>query len=196
VSRTAEAEALAADTAELGELAAGIVAQGRAARVAPEATRGLVAAALTLEAPQMALYAAAVPLRSDAALLDAAATLEADAGEMLAIARGMRAEAAEARRAAAAAAREAAAREGRDGTTEATRLAIAAAVSEGADCDCALEILDVLIRRLHYATGRLGQVPDDLETAYEVPYAHVRRGGALPRSGDFLLSDTTTRGAA
>lgn len=197
MSFAAQAEGLAADAADLGRDAALVVASGRAARIAPEATRGLVAAAVTLEAPHLDFYAAAEPVPTDAALLGAASDLESGASDLLREAERLRIAAAEARKAAAVAAAAAHRQEGTAGSTEQTRMAISAAVSQAADCDSAIEILDVLARRLFHARDRLGQVPDDLESAYEIPYAHVRRGGALPHSGGFLTDGlTTARGAA
>lgn len=196
MSYAAQAEGLAADAADLGQDAAAVTAGCRAARIAPEAARSLVAAALALEAPHPGFYAAAPPVPTDEALLTAAGDLESDAADLLNAARGLHDQAAAARQAASAAAAAAAREEAATGTTEATQTAISAAVSQAADCDAALEILGTWGPRLKYAAARLGQVPDDLECAYEVPYAHVRSGRKLPHSGDFLLSDTTTEGAA
>lgn len=195
MSYAAQAEGLAADAAEIGAGCAAVVAGCRAARVAPEATRSVVTAALILHAPHLDLYAAAEPVPTDEALLTAAADLEASASDLLRDARRLRDQAAEARRAATAAATAASREEAQSGTTEATQTAISTAVSQAADCDAALEILDDVGRRLHHAAERLGHVPDDLETAYEVPYAHVRSGRVLPHSGDFL-TPASMEGAA
>lgn len=187
MSRLAETEALATDTEELGLAAALVAAQCRAAGLMPEAFGAVIGAALTLGAPMDGLYAAAEPIASDRDLRTAAEQLEGDAGEMLTSARRARATAEAERDAAYEKIRQA----HRQNDTKSGEVADCAS-SEAADCDAAIDIADVLIQRLEYVIRRLGEVPDDIGVTYEVPYDHIRRGGVLPHSGDFLDATTTT----
>jgi hypothetical protein len=56
-----------------------------------------------------------------------------------------------------------------------------------ADCENALETLDVLLARINYATGQVKAVPQQFADAYEVPVTYVREYGPLPRRGQFLV---------
>ena len=197
MSRTAHAEELAEDARLIGQDAARLNAAAWAAGVAPEATHGIVGAALALGAPTSALFARSRPLEHDKAMLEAAADLEASCAEMCRAARRMHdAAAIEAERAAAAI--EAAQRAMRRAKTQAESAGLARAIEAAqrriADCEAAMEILDDLIRRLRYATAALSNVPDDLQSAYEKPYELVRAGGVLPFAGDFITGSNLLTG--
>jgi len=202
---TGQAYLLADAIREPGFACAAVNASAWCARVDPEATRGLVGAALALTSGDAgkALWSAADPCPDDATLLASAAELEGAVAELLEHARGMAAtcrEALEAAYAAAAAAqaaiaaaqaqlasagnaRAAAAAESALGAAQA---ALSAAQAQIADCEAALEILDETVTRLAHALNCLRKVPGDLESTYEEPYAHIRDGGKLPYEGEFL----------
>lgn len=54
------------------------------------------------------------------------------------------------------------------------------------DCDAALDLLAQVTERLGYAIDCFRRTPADFEEAYDVVLQHVRDGGTLPWSGDFL----------
>lgn len=54
------------------------------------------------------------------------------------------------------------------------------------DCEAALDILGAVLERLAAAYRCLIRVPSDLYETYEPAYQHIRDGGTLPWSGDFL----------
>ena len=206
---TGQAYLLADAIREPGFACAAVNASAWCARVDPEATRGLVGAALALTScgAGTALWSAAAPCPDDAALLASAAELEGAVAELLGHARAM-AEAcrqaldaayaaaaaagaaiaaAQAQLAAAGNARAAGAAESALAAAEA---AMAAARAEIADCEAALEIIDETGTRLAHALNCLRKVPDDLAGTYEVPYGHIRDGGKLPHYGEFLTGTT------
>src|SRR5260370_25217655 len=57
-------------------------------------------------------------------------------------------------------------------------------------CADAAEILDPLTRRLQAALHALRQLPHDLGEAYELIYALIRRGGEIPRHGQWIEGAT------
>lgn len=188
----ARAEALADDLGELGGAVTSVNAAAWRAGVDPEATAGLSGAARALGARPPAFSTRIAPLPSDREMLGRAADLEADAGDMLRAAQDMRkAAAADWSRACdelrAVLAAQRAARSGE----WITYTAIAASQARIADCEVALEMLAEMIRCLAYVLTCLSRVPDDLATAYEVPYRHIRRGGVLPAAGDWLTGLVT-----
>jgi hypothetical protein len=195
VSRLAQAEAADADVTDLGRSAALIVAQAFRARIAPEATQGIISAALTLGADQSRLLASAPPIASDYDMLTAAEALAASAWTMGWALWQLRAQAEADIAAAARIERQARAEESKSGSTPGTAAAISCARQATADCEAAIELADVILGRLAYAHMRLGQVPDDLATYFDTPYDHLRRGRSLPNSGDFLAPEPT-EGAA
>jgi hypothetical protein len=195
VTFQAAAEALADAAGELGHDCAATVAAAWAARVAPEACAGVTGAAVGLGAGQAELFQAADPLPSDADMRAAAEELAGGAWELLRRAADLEGEAQAGLAAARQCERDAARQEHGKGAEQAANAAAGARMA-AADCECALEILDALTPRLKFALRRLEQAPDDLEEAYEVPYQHVRSGRSLPHSGDFLVPDSTTEGAA
>jgi len=190
---TGQALLLADDIREPGFAVAGLNASAWCARVDPEATHGLVGAALALTSGDAGktLWSAADPCPDDATLLTAAAELEGAVGELLEHARRMTAAcradyetalaAAAAARAAIDSAKTPQARAEAEDTLRAARSVIA-------DCEAALEILDETGTRLAHAGNCLRRVPDDLAGTYEVPYAFVQDGGKLPYDGEFLTS--------
>ena len=189
MSRTAHAEELAEDGRLIGQDAARLNAAAWAAGVAPEATHGIVGAALGLGAPQTALFARSKPLEHDKAMLEAAGDLEGSCAEMLRDAR-RQGDSAASEAEAAARAIEAAQRAMRRAKTKDESAGLARAI-EGAqrriaDCETAMEILGDVAKRLHYAVTCLSRVPDDLAATYEKPYDVIRAGGVLPFAGDFL----------
>jgi hypothetical protein len=190
---TGQAQLLADDIREPGFAAAGLNASAWCARVDPEATHGLVGAALALTSGDAGtmLWSAADPCPDDATLLTAAAELEGAVAELLEHARRMaaacRAEFEAALAAAARAAAAAAAAETPQARADAEE-ALRAARAVIADCEAALEILDETGTRLAHAENCLRKVPDDLAGAFEVPYAFVQDGGKLPYDGEFLTS--------
>jgi pyruvate/2-oxoglutarate dehydrogenase complex dihydrolipoamide acyltransferase (E2) component len=189
VTWTAKAEDLAEALKETGQACAVLNAAAWAARVDPDATSGLVGAAVALGAPLHMLYPSGPVLCDDRQMVTRADDLEADVAESLKSARALRKDTDEALEAAyaaaaAAAAAEASAKNEDDASTAAASRA--AAEAEIADCEAALEIITEAIDRLRHALACLQRVPDDLEITYEAPYLHIRRGGKLPHSGDFL----------
>jgi phage-related minor tail protein len=210
--RAEQAESIAADMVEAGARCAEVTAAVWRARVDPRATSGLIGAALTLGAGDITVIlriaSPGVVMPDDAQMVSHTSDLEGDVGEILKAARDLREEAeseldsAQAAAAAAYAAREEAesaqyaARNSRDAAAADVKLAEAeAALNEAmariSDCECALEILAQAIERLGYALACLQRVPDDLAVTYEAAYNHLRRGGVLPHSGDFLSGVTT-----
>jgi hypothetical protein len=199
------AEDLAESLPEIGRSAASLSAAAWAAGVMPEATHGLVGAALTLGAQVSNLYARSAPLRTDQDMLAASQDLEAATAEMLRHAWDLANQVADALEeayaalAAASAAVPAGASEQETADAEAAaEAARAEAMMRIADCDTALDILGPVLARLRYALSCLSCVPDDLETTYEAPYELVRRGGALPHEGEWLTgaSPDSSRHAA
>lgn len=196
---TGQAHLLADAIREPGFTCAALNASAWAAGVNPEATAGLIGAAVALTGgdcgPQ--LWAQADPCLNDQAMLAGGAELEGAVADLLkhasTLARDCRAALASAYAAAAgaAAALDAA-------TTGAARAAaessLGAAQAEIADCEAALEVLDAAGHRLAHAANCLRRVPDDLASTYEQPYQHVRDGGELPFSGDFLTGGIITIG--
>lgn len=204
--RTAQAEALADAIHEPGFRAAEVTASAWSAGVHPEATHGLVGAALALTDGQAmgSLWARVPPCPDDKTLLEQSAELEGAVAELLAYARKVTgaclealaaavARAAAARAAIAAAQAQLAGAEGRDaallrGIIAAAEIELLAALSEAADCECALEILGAVAGRLEYALKCLRRVPDDFAQHYETPLAYRREQGPLPVSGAFLTA--------
>lgn len=205
---TGQAYLLADAIREPGFVCAAVNASAWCARVDPEATRGLIGAALALTSGDAgkALWSAADPCPDDAALLTSAAELEGAVAELLGHARRLAAACRESLKAAycaAAAAQagiaaaqaqlagagntQAAAAESALGSAQA---ALSAAQAEIADCEAALEIIDETGTRLAHALNCLRKVPDDLAGTYEVPYGHIRDGGKLPHYGEFLTGTT------
>jgi hypothetical protein len=186
MSRTACAEEMAEAAREAGHAAAELNAAAWSAGVVPEATHGITGAAVALGAPVSSLFARVRPLHDDKAMLESASDLEGSCAEMLRDSRSFRQSSAAEHVAAcdAIAAMD----------TGVPPAVIIAAQRRIADCEAAIELLDDLIRRLEYALACLYRVPDDLEATYEVPYAHVRAGGVLPRAGDFLTGSPVLEG--
>lgn len=201
---TGQAYLLADAIREPGFVCAAVNASAWCARVDPEATRGLIGAALALTSGDAgkALWSAADPCPDDAALLTSAAELEGAVAELLGHARRLAAACRESLKAAycaAAAAQagiaaaqaqlagagntQAAAAESALGSAQA---ALSAAQAEIADCEAALEVIDEAVTRLAHALNCLRKVPDDLASTYEVPYGLVYDGGKLPYAGEFL----------
>jgi hypothetical protein len=173
VSLTAQAEVLAEDAREIGKSAAWVNRSAWRAGVAPEATGGLVGAALALGGDPLASLRPVPPVPDDKTFIDVAEDLWSDARAMQSQARAL------SRKAEALLANT---RKVPPGDKQAAK----AAAQVAADCQCCLEILARLIPRLGYAVAQLETVPHDLETTYEAPYAMVRGGGQLPFRGDFL----------
>jgi hypothetical protein len=201
---TAQAHLLADAIREPGFACAALNASAWAAGVNPDATAGLIGAATALTSGECGpqLWAQADPCPSDQALLTAAAELEGAVADLLKYASGLardcRAalEAAHARLASAGVALAAAQARGAEDAAAAAQGQQGAALAEIADCEAALEVLDDAGGRLEHAVTCLRRVPDDLAGTYETPYAHVRDGGDLPFSGDFLTGGILTIGAA
>jgi hypothetical protein len=197
---TGQAQLLADDIREPGFTIAAINASAWCARVDPEATHGLVGAALALTSGDAgkALWSAADPCPADGALLTAAAELEGTVAQLLEWARqmiaGCRADfdaaIGEARAARALLA---------SALTEDARAEAEARLSEAmaviADCEAALEILDETGTRLAHALNCLRKVPDDMASTYEVPYELVHDGGQLPHNGEFLTGGVSYEAA-
>jgi hypothetical protein len=197
MSWTAQAGCFAEDLREIGQSAANLNAAAWSAGVMPEATQGIVGAALALHALPSALYACSKPLRSDHDLLTAAQDIEATVAEMLKQAAGLWRRVAddlemacEALAAASAAVPAGATQEEADAAQAAAEAARAEAMMRIADCDTALEIINETGQRLKYALACLSRVPDDLEGTYEAPYQLVRAGRALPYEGEWLTGAT------
>lgn len=192
---TQAAEQLAALAYDLGIEIALINAAAWKARVDPDATRGLVGAALTLGAPLSAVLPAGPLLRDDQQMIAAASDLESDVAGLLKNARDLACEINDNLTAAERDLERAmtdlrTARQ--ENTKEAAALAAVAAqaVKEAqaqiADCETGLDVAVNLAECLQDALGRLQTVPGDLEDTYAVAYAHIRGGGTLPHDGDFL----------
>lgn len=204
---TAQAQLLAGELREPGYAAAEANARAWRARVRPEATRGLVAAALILTGGDAgaALWAAAKPCPDDRALRGWASELEAHVAELLRHCRDMLAActremeaalrehasasaAAEAARGRMAAAADPEAHAAAEADHEAAMERMHAAALVIAGCETAAEILRDAAGRLGAALDALRQVPEDLHDIYETPYRYVRENGPLPRDGDFLTA--------
>ena len=184
---TAHADEITGDAAGLGRDCARVNAAAWSAGADPEATHGIVGAALTLGASVPSLSARCDPLPDDRTMVSAAADLEAACAETLAAARGLRDRAARETDDAC----DAIAAVSRDPGERAAAV-IAAAQRRIADCETAMESLDVTIKRLAYALACLERVGTDLEAAYEAPYGFVRAGGRLPLAGDWLTGSRST----
>jgi hypothetical protein len=190
---TAQAETLAGEIREPGFKAAAVTASAWRAGVHPEATSGLVGAALALTAGDAtgSLWDQADPCPSDAVLLELTAELEGSAAELLGYCQaGIAAceaeleNAAQARQAADAMLRAAPGQK----AAEPARRVIEQANRVIADCEAALEILCQAGAALEYALGCLRRVPDDFAQHYETPLAYRREQGPLPVSGAFLTA--------
>lgn len=183
---TAAAEALADAAREPGFRAAEVTASAWRAGVHPEATHGLVGAALALTAGEAmdSLWAQVPPCPKDSELLEHAAELEGAAAELLEHARRMAPACRDALDAAVASAQQAAAADPTKDPAAADRLARARA--EIAGCEAALEVIGHAGAALGYALRCLRRVPDDFAQHYETPKAHIRQNGPLPVSGAFL----------
>lgn len=191
---TAQAELLADTIREPGSAAAAITASAWRAGVHPEATHGLVGAAVALAGDEVlsSLWSASSACPDDKTLLAQAADLEGDvaelvrhAGRFAADCCAERASAISAWRAASAALNAATAA-GDAGAAAAARDAMGAAGRVIADCDAALEIIAQVRDRLAYALKCLRQLPDDYASHYELPYEFRRHLGPLPVTGEFL----------
>lgn len=188
---TGRAHLLAADTREPGIGSAVTCASAWRAGVTPEATHGLVAAALVLAGNDIltALWADVPPCPDDATLICWAAEIEGDAAELLKLARRIARDCRTALEVACEEAARAHARLSKAETAQeraAAQAALDAARSVIADCEAALEIIDDCGRRLAHAANCLRRVPDDLAGTYEEPYEFVHDGGKLPYEGVFL----------
>lgn len=185
---TAQACQLADALPEWGMAAAGLNSAAWNARIAPEATRGLIGAAeaLTGGRAAAALWAKGERCPDAATFLARAAELEIGAAEMLARASAFAAACRDARDAAVSEYQAASAIAGADTPAGrgADRMERARRVI--ADCDAALEITDDAGTRLAHARTCLMRVPDDYAEAYAVPAGLVRQGLQLPHDGDFL----------
>jgi hypothetical protein len=197
---TGQAHLLAADIREPGTGSAITCASAWRAGVTPEATHGLVAAAVALTGNDVltSLWADVPPCDDDTTLLRYAAELEGDAAELLKRARRM---ARDCHTALAAACEEAARAHARltaaadPQARAAAQAALDAARAVIADCEAALEIIDDCGHRLAHAANCLRRVPDDLASAYEKPYEFVHDGGKLPYEGVFLTGGVTWEAA-
>jgi hypothetical protein len=180
-------------------MAAALNASAWSARVDPQATHGIVGAALALTSNDAgpALWAAADPCPDDAALLAAVTELEGALVQLLAAASSMAAACrAEFDAAASAAAQARALLAVADPKAKAAAQAdLAAAQAVIGDCEAALEIIDEAGTRLAHAANCLRRVPDDLASTYEELYAFVRDGGTLPADGEFLTGGTSWEAA-
>ena len=202
---TGLAEVLADDIREPGFGAAVLCATAWCARVDPDATHGLVGAAMALtdgDALSL-LWHDMPPCPDDAALLSSTEELQGDiAGHMGALGRlvaacGQEHEAAasayvvaakeaDAAKARAASASTEQARNAARAEYEAAAARANAAAVVAADCETALGILHGAGGKLEHAMNCLRRVPDDLAGTYEEPYQLVHDGGKLPYDGDFL----------
>jgi hypothetical protein len=193
---TARAEEIAEDATTLGGGVARVNARAWAAGVDPGATGGLVGAALTLGASpaQLLVRPDLQPLHDDREMRETASDLESEAAGMLRAAGDLREHAIRDHDAACTAIAGQQAAQAAGGWPYPAAAGTARRVI--ADCECAIEIADVLIRRLEYAARCLSQVPDDLLDIYQVPYDHIRRGGVLPYRGDFLTAGIPQGSAA
>lgn len=191
ITWTGQAQILADDIREPGFTAAAANASAWRARVDPQATNGLIGAALTLTSGEAgsALWAEADPCPDDTTLLAWSAELEGHVAGLLEYARRMAAACRAGFTAALEAAR--AARELLNGPASPQARAdaedrLAAANRAAADCEAALEILGEAGARLAHALDCLRRVPDDLAGTYEDAYRLVHGGGKLPHHGEFL----------
>lgn len=176
MSWTDRAEALAEEAAETGTAIAALNAAAWSAGVDPAAVTGITGAALSLAAPVNLLWVRSRQVRDDVALRDAAADFEvfcAQLGQQATDLRGRVADDYARARSVA-------------GNRKATPAARNAARHRMGDCEAAAEILTEVAARLAYAAAALYRVPDDMAEVYEIPYAHVARGGELPHDGDWL----------
>jgi hypothetical protein len=190
---TAQAELLADAIREPGFTAARVTASAWRAGVHPEATHGLVGAALALTAGEAmgSLWDQVPPCPSDSVLLEHAAELEGSAAELAgychagaqACQAGLE-NAVAAWRAAAAVLKAA----GDERAAAGAREVIEQAGRVIADCEAALEILGRAGDVLGYALKCLRQVPGDFARHYETPLAYRREQGPLPVSGGFLTA--------
>jgi hypothetical protein len=194
---TPQAEELADSLLEAAFSAATLNAAAWSAGVMPEATQGLVGAAMALGAPLHSLFAHVDPLRDDHAMLTAAQDIEGSVAEMLKHAQDLWNQIADdlemayqALAAISAAVPAGATAEEAAAAQAAAEAARAEAMMRIADCETALEILDRAGRRLQYALACLARIPDDLEGVYEAPYDLVRSGGKLPFEGEWLTGAT------
>lgn len=176
MSWTDQAEALAQEAAEAGVALAALNAAAWSAGVDPQAVSGITGAALSLAAPVPSLWVRSRQVRDDRALREAAADFEAACAQMHQQATDLRGRVADDYARAAEVA----------GNREATRAARDAARNRMGDCEAAAEILAEVAKRAAYAAAALYRVPDDMAETYEVPYAHLARGGALPHEGEWL----------
>ena len=190
---TAQAELLADAIREPGMKAAEVTASAWRAGVHPEATNGLVGAALALTDGQAeaSLWAQVPPCPDDKTLLGQAAELEGAVSELLGHARRLAAAGRDSLDAAASSASRAAVAIAGDAglpVKAAAQDELAETRREIADCGAALEILDGTGGRLEHALRCLRRVPDDFAQHYEIPRLHIRQQGALPVSGAFLTA--------
>jgi hypothetical protein len=193
-----------ADVEDLAEDVTGILGGGRAARLDPDALRGLACAALALGAGSLAVYRAEAPrFTGDRQFAAAAEEAEAEIAARAGSAARARAEAGTALdsayealddgHGALEAARRMATSQPCDGCHGAKAAAIAAAqarIEAARDrigyAEAAAGLLDELGVRIQRALTCIRRVPADLAEVYEPVYDHVRAGRVMPRSGDFL----------
>jgi multidrug efflux pump subunit AcrA (membrane-fusion protein) len=199
-------------TGDLAEEVTSILGGARAARLDPDALSGLTGAALALGEDGMRAYRAeGARFRDDREFLEAVAEAEDEISGHAAAVRQLGREAAAALRQALAdldaarrrlaGARAMPAREPCNGCHDVKAAAIAAAEAEVAECqeraalcEAAGEILAPLAARLRHALRRIGAVPEDLGETYESVYRLIRRGGVMPRDGDFLAGEVSVHG--
>jgi hypothetical protein len=204
---TGVAQLLADDLGFPGYGAAEANARAWKARVRPEATRGLVEAAMILTGGDAgaALWTASETCPDDKTLAGWAADLEGHLGELLKRCRDMTQACRAAfegavaeHEAATATARAAQGRMASSATPDAHAAAehdhqaamerVLAASLVIADCEAALEVLARTESQLSAAIDAVRRVPADLAETYETPYQHIRAYGPLPRDGDFLTA--------
>lgn len=176
MSWTDQAEALAQEAAEAGVALAALNAAAWSAGVDPQAVSGITGAALSLAAPVPSLWVRSRQVRDDRALREAAADFEAACAQMHQQATDLRGRVSDDYQQACAVA----------ASRKSTSAARDAARRRMGDCEAAGEILAEVARRLAYAAAALYRVPDDMAETYQVPYAHLRRGGELPHDGEWL----------
>lgn len=187
-----QAEALLGAVVEAGALTAEVCAAAWRAGVHTDATDSLTGAALALYAtPSMLLNGGLTPLPNDVELLNQATDLETAAGVCLVDARQLSDQVAAAARTAARDAEAASRAIQKAEKPEHVRAAegkLREAQATVSDCEYAMEVLTGIGPRAARACDLLGQVPDDLATAYELPYQHIRTGRILPADGLFLTA--------
>ena len=201
-----------ADVEDLAEEVTSILGGARAGRLDPDALSGLTGAALALGEDGMRVYRAeGERFRDDREFIEAVAEAEDEiSGHLAAVQQLQREAAAALRRALAdldaarrqlAAARAMATRDPCNGCHQAKDAAIAAAEAEIRDCqqraalcEAAGEVLAPLAARLQHALRRIRAVPEDLGETYESVYRLLRRGGVMPRDGDFLAGEVSVHG--